>query len=533
MGARGLWIGGALWCGVLFGACVAPEGGEVTASSTDSCVRGALGCQCDSDASCDVGLICAQGVCIVGDGGSTTGNPTTSETSGDPSDSTSVGPTTASSDTTDVSTTDAPECDPSRVESNECNQPPTPTPYCSPEGVCVPCTEIDCADVGESTPVCDEVSGYCVGCTVDNPHSCPDAKPVCDPDKQKCVGCQQVDECVDSACNFEDGTCFPLDNQLWVDIEGNCSEQHPGTSDKPVCSIGKAIELANESNTVILVRGGTYTGNLNLETKYLAIRRAPGASEVTIKSLSGYTADIRGGSQIIFADVTFAESPNGVSCTSSTIMFDNVRIIDHETYGIFSESCNLDVRRSIVLDAGISGIEVRGGYLDIINTFITHNGHGSNVDGGGLYARTGASVSISYTTLFDNLGTIGEFSSIVCGDQGAVPEITIRNSVIYGNSHDSLDTIRCEIHAWDSAYDWLAWEIPQQWNNILMINEDNVDSYLEGNVGGVVRAVTGNGNPLANLGRWQDGDPRKDFEGDLRPDFDGTPDYAGADVALP
>jgi hypothetical protein len=35
---------------------------------------------------------------------------------------------------------------------------------------------------------------------------------------------------------------------------------------------------------------------------------------------------------------------------------------------------------------------------------------------------------------------------------------------------------------------------------------------------------------FADIAVWEAGDPATDIDGDLRPDVDGSPDYAGADV---
>ena len=37
-------------------------------------------------------------------------------------------------------------------------------------------------------------------------------------------------------------------------------------------------------------------------------------------------------------------------------------------------------------------------------------------------------------------------------------------------------------------------------------------------------------SPLMDLAVWSDGDPRYDYDLDLRPQTDGSPDWAGADV---
>ncbi len=540
MGARGQWFGTVLVSGLLLG-CVAPEGGELTASETESCVRGELQCSCDVNASCDDGLICAQGVCIVGEGGSSgttdtsnTGN--TTMTSGDPSD-TSESETTDS--TTDLTDTDPPpttsqweDCNPMFVENHNCTELPTETPYCGPEGTCVSCTEIDCLDVDPLRPACDEQTGYCVGCTATEDDVCPAQTPVCNAALQTCEGCEQIEECINSSCNFETGECVSVDSYLWVDIQGDCSDNHPGTQEQPLCSIVKAVELAGILDTMIMVRGGTYTGKIEVLGKILTIRRAPGASPVTIKSLQGYTIDVRNGGQLILADVTLSDSDNGLMCITSAVMFDRVRFDDHQTYGIFSDSCNLYFRRSIMIDSHLTGIEVRGGNLEVENSFITHNGHGNDVDGGGIYARAGANVSINFSTLYDNLGTIAEFSSVVCHPDGPKSTINIKNSVIYGSSHDSLDFIHCTMDVDDSAFDWLQM-LPLEWDNILKLTDDNVFEYLIPEPGGIVRVTDGSFNPIATTARWITGDPRYDFESDLRPYTTNTADYAGADVAKP
>lgn len=528
MVARGQLIGGTMWLGLLLGACVAPESGESSDSSTTSCVRGALGCKCDSEASCDGDLICAQGICIVDDVVNTSTGSTTDMTT-ETTSSTTNDPTTTESETTSVPTTGPFECEPADIVSDDCNE--EGEPYCSPDGMCVSCADIDCALVDPETPACDAVSGLCVGCTAEELYSCPEDNPVCDVENNTCVPCQRIEECPNSACNLELGYCLPLDNQLWVEGEGDCSDNHPGTSDKPVCTIGKAVELASAPDTVVMVRGGHYNEHILVDGKIIVIRRAPGSSEVVVGSEVGYTIDVIGGSSLILADITFRGADNGLMCTTSTVMFDRMVFDDHATYGLFSDSCNLYFRRSIMTDAGIAGLELRGGVLEIENSFVTNNGFDSNVEGGGISADQGAIIRANYVTLYNNLGTIGEFASVVCGTNGDDPEIDIRNSVIFGASHDSLDVIRCELFVKDSGYDWLNGMLPPAWDNIAMLTDDNIDNYLEVGAMGVVRAVDGEANPLSQLAHWQPGDPRHDFESDPRPDMEGAEDYAGADVA--
>lgn len=86
--ALGITASGAL--GITASGCAEPRAAD------PDCPVAAMGCACTQGGSCDAGLVCANGTCVVGDGTDATGTPTSTPTASEASaestaDSTSMG----------------------------------------------------------------------------------------------------------------------------------------------------------------------------------------------------------------------------------------------------------------------------------------------------------------------------------------------------------------------------------------------------------------------------------------------------------
>ena len=233
------------------------------------------------------------------------------------------------------------------------------------------------------------------------------------------------------------------------------------------------------------------------------------------------------GARAIVDGVRFTSNNFGVDCTEGELQARGSRFSDSDVSGIRADACNMTLLSSVVADNFRQGIEVTGGELTLVNSFVSLNG--LNVtDGGGIMTFGGVDLTLNYVTMFKNSGSIGGPGSIICTGS---PTVYLRNSIIVGESPDSIDE-DCLFAADSLAYDY-SQNPPDVGNGqLLQLSMMNINGILV-TVGtdaqsGVLRPQPGI-NPIQSLGEWSAGDPLTDFDGDPRPAQEGAPDYAGAD----
>ncbi|MCA9717080.1 MAG: right-handed parallel beta-helix repeat-containing protein [Myxococcales bacterium] len=470
----------------------------------------------------------------------TTVDPSTSS----PTTSSTTEPETTTTDPTTGSETTGPPPDCVAADGEVDDACDAATPFCK-GGECVACAEFDgqgdaaCAGQSADTPVCEQNSATCVECTPDADELCSGATPICDELTYSCDKCTEHTQCGTTACNIEAGICFPEDTVLYVDKNAGDCDNADGSEAMPFCTIQAAFDHAVMQNALgawtIWIAPGVYTQDTlstpGMGTK-LALLGAGG--QVTVQSSNNdqnaANFAIATGDTVYMRDFNLSNhnTYHGFKCESGVAWIDDSRFNDNEQHGVYSIDCTLYMRRSIVYSNKNGGIVIHGtNSMDdpvsrFETVFITENGS-AQAAFGGIQVADNHNLDISYSSILVNI-TNGGFSSMQCVNQGA---INIRNSVVVALAGQSFSCDGVVIN--NSAVDEL---VDAGMNNIMALASD-VDAWFTYQNPGIYNAeamVNDEPSPLTDLAVWVDGDPRMDFNGDLRPMTDGTPTFAGADI---
>ena len=483
-------------------ACPGPPQSDTGSGATtdDACPRGSEYCECLDGGVCEPGLICASQICTKVEVTTTSAGET-----GDPS-----------------STTDAlGECQPGAagVVDATCAERDPSRPYCSHAGGCVDCTGL--SSCGPLLPACDPSSGLCVECVPGDAAACTGDTPVCDAATRTCVACTAHDQCPASACDLFTGACFPADSVFWLNrYDPNC-KPGIGSEDEPFCALADAaaaIAAAGQPAT-LKIHQGSYSGPLVVAAKQeLALLNVDAPLGLVVLAGGGAALlELKSGAKVIADGLTLRANPagSGVVATNADLWLDRCEVSDNQATGLSLTATVAEFHRGVVTNNGQRGVDVAGGALRLVNTFVTVNGKAEK--GGGLVAHDLAAVDVLYSTLIANEAAAGFAANLRC-DEGQGWKVAVRNSVVVAKGGDSLD---CPATISTSALD----RDPAGDGN-LSLDFDALASYFTIK-GGVYAAKAG--TALATVARWSLGDPATDFEGDPRPESDGASDYAGAD----
>lgn len=492
------WLGFGVLLGV---ACTGPYASTTDSTETDiPCPIGSEGCACTAGGSCDAPLVCASNVCVSAD--STTGGDVT----------------TTSTSMATANATVAGTCSPATdALSGDCTD--EAAPYCNTKGECVGCTGIaSCAGIDPTTPACDAGTGKCVECTVDDASACADARPICDAEAQTCRACVAHAECPGSACDLGTGACFPDDAVLWVDRAANpCGT---GTQDSPFCEIQDAVEtIAANTPTVVKVKPGAMTYKTKIDVASGAVVAILGDGGMPVVDVLADAALINDNARVYFSRLQLGSSlttAKGFLCVGGDVWTDRVDITARKSVAIDAIDCNIRLRRSrVYLNPG-GGLKLSGGSTRLENSFITSNGTGFSTFAG-VYLTNNAELTAVYTTIIDNDAAMNA-DSLHCVNPGLV---TIRNSVMFGQN--AMTSVNCTgAEATESVIDAMAiagsgTQVVPTVQATWFKDPANGDFHI--------KALA----PFKDIAVWHAGDPAVDYDGELRPSIDATPDYAGAD----
>ncbi len=392
---------------------------------------------------------------------------------------------------------------------------------------CVTCeqsADVDAACAGESadTPVCSP-EGACVECTADNASACSGSTPVCT--DGACAACTAHPQCPDTACNFETGACFAIENTLYVDRAAPC-DVGAGTMDAPFCKItdvfAKMIEGDVTLGWTIKIKGGAYIedtmvvpdGSLVTFTRWGDTNPKIRAVEDTGPSLT-----VQNGSTVYVDRLSFNKNDsNAILCAAAKVYIDETRFEANKGQGYESTDCESKINASVIYDNDGGGIASYGaGVTSIVNSFVSGNGTQNSGDYGGIRSAQGNELKLLYSTVANNLSPMGP-RSLQCVDAGAGE---VRNSVIIGFAPPSID---CPTATFTSSA--LDEGVVDGDGNLLATAAD-LATFFEPQVLGVYAAIAG--TPLDGLAVWKEGDPKTDYNGTARANTDGGADFAGAD----
>ncbi len=533
-----------------------------TQDITTGCEVGMAGCPCTNGGACDPGLVCGEDlVCF---------DPEHDTTSG-------TGSTTSLESMTDAMTEDSqtslvmtdppgPPCtgDDINSESNECLTLDPSRPFCV-ENMCTGCTALPDPDqacamaTGGERSVCHP-AGYCVQCNdVDalTEGQCKQELPHCNLDTNMCEGCREHSECPDSACDIAARKCFPTDKVLYVRAgptpNSPCTEMvGAGKLDTPYCDFQTALDTAKASGFstgwtfYVLPSDTTFsTSPITITPSDIKISYAfvhePGLKGASQSRLTGFGPVIVVPANVtlylddfaVLVDKPLGDSSTGIECLpGGRVWLSDSRVQYARGPNILGYQCEVVLERSSVVDGETEGIDLTGGKLTLLNSFVGKNGFNPS-GGGGLVLRydndngTGPTVDIAYSTIVNNAQPPGDTSSdtILCESEA---NITIRNSILArqaGPNHS--------VHCPDASLTVSGTVADQEFpgDNEVRAAEDIVNALHYTPSDGTFRFLTpASAEPFRLQGTWKLGDPHFDFEWHPRSGMHDSPEMAGADV---
>lgn len=565
------------WTSLLLAGCpgaeVTTEGtsqGETTTnnttgpvSTTSDCPIGMLGCPCTGGGACDPGLSCnAQQQCEADAAEGTSAQTTADITS-------TSGTDTASDPGTSASTGPAIECTPTgdSLESEQCKALDPSRPFCSADSACVGCGDMGktvCADATDGArPICLP-GGTCGACDSVNAVTlgqCIETSPHCNLDTNTCEGCFEHSECPGTACDIKARKCFSPDKIVYVrrgPTPANPCTGTPGgggSKEKPYCDIATAItgvnlKGASSGHTFYVLPSDDPADHgpvlippegIDVPVSY-AFVHAPGGlfdphtrffgdgPMITVPTnVTLYVVDF----SILLSNDAFLDSAVGVDCQyKSSVWLDDSRVLYALGVGVRGNDCQIHLRRTSVSFGYTEGIDITGGSLHMVNSFITENNYTNKLGGGALRLRSSMggppSVDILYSTIVNNANEPlkGGGDTISC--EGPA-NIEVRNSILGrkpGTGNVSYVCPDGTINVSNSVIDF------EQGANPKVAAEDIVKYVKVVPLTGAYRVTEAGQAELKSVAQWELGDVRFDFDGEPR-NLTTDGDYAGADVIPP
>jgi len=360
------------------------------------------------------------------------------------------------------------------------------SPFCE-AGECRSCSDMPepdaaCAELDPNMPAC--VDAACEQCDADSTWACPESLPNCDVETHTCTGCADHDDCPDSACNLDAGTCFA--SSLVAHVDGDdAADFH---------TINDALDFYPDDVVIILheLSSGFYEESASIT----------GGRRVAIVAAPDEQPRWRAGQ---------TDEPTVRVGGASWAFLRGLRL-ESNWYDIGLEVSAAEVwlQRSRVVDNALGNVFVGGvGSLRVENSFIG----GVKADSYGLHVVNG-SVDVVYSTL-----ATSSTPALSCV-QGS--SVRARNSIIVSGIPTS------EIHCPWADLDDNA--IEMHWGPNVALG-DMSPAWFESFTSGDYHLQNG-AYPIAiaTAAVWRSGDPSTDIDGDPRPSGDGSPDFAGADV---
>lgn len=405
---------------------------------------------------------------------------------------------------------------------------------CMSWGGCVEC-DVHAADAcAPPATFCGQ--GYACGGCIE--HCQCASGPECLTGDNLSVGSVVAEACSDPGscrtCDFATGQCTAAPRTLWVTHSPSwCAGDEPmtGESDAPFCSLADAYAQMDDPGEayVVVVReeGGEpfeeriYKGDGQADPWTVTLlgedlpRIVPPASE-DFRLVAGHLylrgLEIAGG---IGAGIRCeAEGSEGASLWVDDSLVHGNRV------GIYAEGCDVTVRRTTIVDNEVHGIEsYRGGTVTVESSIISRNAWDTDAQLGqlGIWVQGAPEaelrLSVRYSTLVANRTLIEGGINVGCG---AFADVSVRNSVIFGLDKEcrgaEVESSFTEVAPGSSYGEWFR--------GLFQASPDFHVSALDP-------------HPLAELGRWQLGDPLFDVDGERLQSFPGAPSFVGADQPSP
>ncbi len=331
----------------------------------------------------------------------------------------------------------------------------------------------DCGHVYGKT-VCDTSgpSGECVQCTDSQSH-CLDVTPttpICD--ANECRACRTHADCdiAGGVCNRATGECLEESEVIYVDKDdGDCASDGGGTRAAPFCVLQDGVdEASSTARDVILVEArdvdsdsympitmsdaGTVwiVGRNGAKVSPIAINISvvyvTGETDLTVDGLELFNGSVSGvgmecdGSISTQPSVSIIQSDihdnngGGVDATDCTVTLDSNTITDNNGGGVDATDCTVTLDSNTITGNNGGGISLSSCGFVLMNNFVTGNGPTATV-GGVRISGTEEPRIFEYNTVAGNFVSSAVAGGIRCDDP-----VEIRNSIVYGNTNDELES---------------------------------------------------------------------------------------------
>jgi hypothetical protein len=223
-----------------------------------------------------------------------------------------------------------------------------------------------CAACGGNTPLC--LQGSCVGCLSSSDCNADRTKPICDTTMHTCTTCSNDSQCAaklgpngnPGICMSQiDGHCATDAEAVYVQNIAGCTATYVndqgGTSAAPYCSMDPIGLAANDTHSLVVVRGTVAAGSWTY---------ARGAGHPETSIVGQQTAAIASSTSPAFSMSSGAVYLRGVSLSSSASL------------GINATGGAIQLDTVVVDSCKGGGILLDGAAFGIVNTTITNNGPG-------------------------------------------------------------------------------------------------------------------------------------------------------------
>jgi parallel beta-helix repeat protein len=298
--------------------------------------------------------------------------------------------------------------------------------------------------VPEPAAIRDGSSGGC-----DGNQACAPPLPVCELETHTCVECNTSADCATGACTshvcapchedadcdsavcLPDGSCAAASRILYASPAGSGSDCSTATP----CSLDAAAVIVAPDHDIIKLAPGTYPRTTTLTITAPAI--ITGYAATIEASLPGTTfLFTASATQLTLIGITTTGTTNGAAqCdTAGRLELFRTRFTGGRI-GAFGNGCEVKADRVVISSAAYYAFYMLGGGpVTLTNSYLTRNGGISTI--AGVFVSDITAGTIDHTTIADNTAANNGQSGIRCSNS---PNVTIRNSIIYGNKAPSID----------------------------------------------------------------------------------------------
>ncbi len=299
---------------------------------------------------------------------------------------------------------------------------------------------------------------------------------------------------------------------LWARPEG-CSDHGDGSNEEPFCTLERAaLELKGNPKYHVLHMEGTFSPMvpIHIPSEETVVLVGPGVLDGT------FGIEMEKGASLFLDGIKISAA---IHCDDGDLWLERSVIRESIGHGVIANNCEIHSARTVIAENALAGIWSQSSAITMENTFVVKNGNPKEGRGGGVYLEAGSSLDAVYSTFILNEATVGTPKSVACDEDVLIEQITIRNSV-------ALNTGTLTFCG-EANVSFSAWSTGSPNDTSIAVGAADLEEVLmpDPDYPGLYRTLKD--SALGNLGKWIDGDPKSDFDGELRVTW--TSDYVGAD----